>query len=193
MSTLTPFSQSELVAGTTQRKGICVALCDLWLRLIKLNPGEDPHGRLGQLRLMIPQALHYQDNYAGLRAIRGRTAARQQVAGNLGLHYVEQTTVSRRQSGMSGIRQKLASDIGYPGAAATWTLEFEGGSRHAVAGFCGIGGQEPILRLILHLFDPNVGEYRGELRELNSILDDLLGRFPVYHTVKSVCRTWEGS
>ncbi len=40
MATLTPFDQSNLLVGVADprvRDGICVALCDYWLALMKAN------------------------------------------------------------------------------------------------------------------------------------------------------------
>jgi len=196
MITLTSFSQGSLlsraVTDPITRNGVCVALCDHWLSRIKQRPNEAPERRRLELEQSLAQIIRYQRSYAIQRSQYGRTEARHQKGQQLGLKYTDQTTIMRVMIGMQGIRQKLAADISHVGSAATWTLRFADGSGHAIAGFCGISGQEPIIKLKLHVFDPNIGEYIGELTELNAILNDLLTKFPNYQTVTEVCRTTEG-
>ena len=195
MSTLTSFSQGALLSNTTTnpltQHGICVALCDYWLTLIKNDPDAAPSDRLQQLQQYVPQAMNHQRTYARLRQQHGREEARRQVGAPLGLQYDGQTMVMKEFLGMSGIRHKLAADLRTVGSAVTWTLRFADGSGHAIAGFCGLSGQQPILKYRLRLFDPNIGEYEGTLQELDVMLDNLL-RHPMYRTVTGVHRTSEG-
>ena len=48
---------------------------------------------------------------------------------------------------------------------------------------------ENMHQLTLYLFDPNIGEYMGTLRDLETMIQDLLGRFPLYLTAVEVRRT----
>ncbi len=198
MITLDPFSQGRILQAmpltdAVTRNGICVALCDYWLALIKMDPNESPSSRLQQLVQYFPQAMNHQRQYSVVRAQHGRNEGRRMVGGQVGLDYNEQTTLMRAMVGMRGIREKLAADISRIGAASTWSLRFMGGGGHAIAGFCGLSGQQPYMKMRLHVFDPNIGEYTGELRELDTILNDLLTRFPLYQTVTDVHRTSEDS
>jgi len=199
MINLTAFSQErqlqlQAILDRDTRNGVCVALCDYWLAQIKNHPDTPPTGRLQLLRDNFAQIMNHQRQYAGLRARRGREQARQEVGSPLGLRYnTDDTAIMTSSVGISGIRTKLAADIGRIGSAATWTLQFADRTRHAIAGFCGISsGPGPISHLKSHVFDPNVGEYVGPFRELDYILSDLLRRFPIYGTVTDVYRTTEG-
>lgn len=195
MSTLTDFSQGTLLRNTVTdpltRNGICVALCDYWLKLIKTSPSESPADRLLKLRAYFIRAMQHQRLYSGLRSQHGREEARRQVGAQLGLNYSDQTMILRTFVGMGGIKQKLGQDLSRIGAAATWTLRFADGGGHAIAGFCGLSGQPPIMRHRLHIFDPNIGEYEGTVQELNDMLDHLFRAFPMYATVTGVHRTSE--
>ena len=198
MITLTRFSQErqlqlQAIVDRDTRNGVCVGLCDYWLSQIKGAPEMPPAERLQLLRDNFARPMNHQRYYANLRAQHGREQARRQVGNQLGLRYhTDDTTIMRTHLGMSGIRARLAADIGWVGSAATWTLRFADGGGHAIAGFCGIGGQEPMLQLESHIFDPNLGEYTGPFRELDYILSDLLTRFPDYRTIVEVNRTTEG-
>jgi hypothetical protein len=76
------------------------------------------------------------------------------------------------------------------GVGATWTLRFFDGTGHAIAGFYGMFSPTGnIHHPRLFLFDPNIGEYRGDLSDLDAMLRDLLTRFPIYLTVVEVRRT----
>jgi hypothetical protein len=199
MITLTRFSQErqlqlQAIVDRDTRDGVCVGLCDYWLSQIKSHSDLAPAERLQLLRDNFGQIMNHQRHYAGLRDRRGREHARREVGDQLGLRYhTDDTAIMRTRVGIGGIRTKLAGDIGRVGAAASWTLEFADGTRHAIAGFCGIsGGPGPISHLRSHVFDPNIGEYVGPFRELDYILSDLLSKFPSYGTVTDVYRTTEG-
>jgi hypothetical protein len=196
MFTLAPFSQDvhlRSVKDPVLRNGVCVALCDHWLTIIKRFRDLPPVNRMRMLAQRIPEAFRHQQAYALRRAAVGRDAARREAGARLGLDYEAQTTVMRACVGMVGIRARLAADLGRIGAAATWSMRFAGGGGHAIAGFRGlvpVSGN--VHRVSIHVFDPNIGEYAGELGELDAILADLFGRFPLYATVNEVHRTTEG-
>jgi len=198
MYTLTRFSQGEqlrlqAISDATTRRGVCVGLCDYWLSRIKANPEMPPDERLGLLRGNFSRVMNDQRQYAGLRARQGRERARQQVGSRQGLRYsADDTAIMRIHVGMNGIRAKIAEDIGRIGAAATWTLRFRDGGGHAIAGFCGVSGRQPISHLRSHIFDPNIGEYVGPFRELDYILSDMMSRVGKYSTIVEVHRTTEG-
>ncbi len=175
------------------RNGVCVALCDHWLNIIKRHPDLPSVNRMRMLAQRIPEALRHQQMYGQLRDAVGRNQARREVGAGLGLNYEEQTTIMRAFVGMAGIRAKLAADLGRIGAAATWSMRFAGGGGHAIAGFRGLASITANMhRASIHIFDPNIGEYTGELTDLDAILSDLFGRFPLYATVNEVHRTSEG-
>ncbi len=191
----TPFSQDELLrrafADHGERRGVCVGMCDFWLRDVVERPDEPAADRLARLGLQFERIVQHQRHYSALFRL-GAGDARLQIARRLGLEYAGQTTVLARYVGLDGIRRRLASDIRRPGAAATWGLQFAGGQGHAIAGFCGLSGEAPLLRYELHVFDPNVGEYVGSLQALDDILADLFTRLPIYRTITGVERVFGG-
>jgi hypothetical protein len=196
MFTLSPFSQDahlHAVKDPVLRNGVCVALCDYWLNIVKRYPDLPSVNRMRMLAQRIPEALRHQKAYGQLRGAVGRNEARRQVGAGLGLNYEEQTTIMRAFVGMAGIRARLATDLDRTGAAATWSLRFAGGGGHAIAGFRGlIRVTGNMHRASVHIFDPNIGEYAGELTDLDAILADLFGKFALYRTVNEVHRTSEG-
>lgn len=196
MYTLAPFSQEHHLRSVTDpvlRNGVCVALCDHWLTIVKRYPDVPSVNRMRLLTQRLPEALRHQQAYAALRATVGRNEARREVGARLGLDYEEQTTIMRACVGMVGIRAKLASDLGRIGAAATWSMRFTGGGGHAIAGFRGlVSVTGNVHRAVMYIFDPNIGEYVGELSDLDAILTDVFGKFPLYATVNEVHRTSEG-
>ncbi len=197
MFALEPFSQGSLLrrypTDPITQGGVCVALCDYWLSLIKADYAVPAADRLRQLQHNFPVVIRHQRHYANLRAQHGREEGRRKLGQKLGLDYdPDKTLVERRFVRMEGIRKKIAADIGVVGTGATWTLRFADGSGHAISGFCGIAGQEPILTMRLHLFDPNIGEYGGQLSELDDMLQDLFTRFPFYQSIVALHRATEG-
>ncbi len=112
----------------------------------------------------------------------------------VGIDYDGQTTVTRIHVGRQGMLDKLAADLALPGASATWSMRFQAGGGHALAGTNGLVSITPTMhRMSLHVFDPNVGEYAGTIQDLPSILGDLFQRFPLYLTVTEVHRTRAGA
>ena len=196
MYTLTRFSQGDLLqlhlTDSVTSQGVCAALCDHWLQLLKTDLGAPADRRLQRLQENFPSIIQHQRTYALLRAQLGRERAREQVGEDIGLDYEGQTMVMKCSAGLQGMRSRMAADIGIPGRGATWTLRFADGSGHVLAGLCNLIGQEPILQMQLHVFDPNIGEYIGAMSDLDDILQNLMSWFPLYHTVIGVHRTFEG-
>jgi hypothetical protein len=145
------------------------------------------------LAQQMPDVRLHQKHYNFLRNQLGREEARRKVGSPLGLAYEDQTTILRARNGMHGIRAKLGADLGEPAAAATWTLRFPDGNGHAIAGFRGlVSVSRTVHRATVHIFDPNIGEYAGELADLDPILTDLFAKIPDYATITEVSRTSEG-
>jgi hypothetical protein len=188
---LIPFQQSDLLKNEHDadlKHGICVALSDHWLKLIRESNTQTPENRLIELTRFLPAARHYQLDYSKDRAKIGRIDARRKVGETLGLNYSEQTTILKSFIGIVGIKARMKADISSPGKAATWTLRFDDGSGHAIAGFCGIESIPVGFRYRIHIFDPNIGEYTGALEEVDTMLHDLLHKFPIYKTLVHVHR-----
>jgi len=196
MFSLTPFSQSDLlrtVADPALRRGVCVALCDFWLADVKPRPSRAPADRLQDLERRLLEVLNYQLLYSQRRRQAGRVPARREAGSALGLRYEDQTTIVRRSLDMGAIRRKLAGDLNAPGDAATWSMKFTGGGGHAIAGLYWLVSVTPnVHHPAIHIFDPNIGEYVGELADLDPILRDLFDKFPLYRQISEVHRTTEG-
>jgi hypothetical protein len=193
MFQLEGFSQAALLQNETDpeiRNGVCVALCDHWLADIRSRPNDSPRDRLRRLANNMPSVTQYQKQYGQQRAQQGPQQARKAMGKQLGHDFQQHTTVMPRMVGAAGLRQRLAADLAKVGVGATWTLRFPDDTGHAIAGFYGMVSQtENMHQLMLYLWDPNIGEYRGGLRDLDTMLQDLLSRFPVYLTVVEVRRT----
>jgi hypothetical protein len=193
MFQLEPFSQSALLRNETDpdiRNGVCVALCDHWLVEVRRHGNDLPRQRLASLAGMFAQIAQYQKQYGQQRAQQGPTQARRAMGQQLGHDFREHTTVMPAMVGAVGLRQRLAADLAGMGVGATWTLRFADGTGHAIAGFYGMFTRTGnIHQPRLFLFDPNIGEYRGGLEDLDAMLRDLLTRFPIYLTVVEVRRT----
>lgn len=191
--TLASFSQSRLLRSETDpeiRQGVCVALCDRWLQSFLDKPQASPEQRMQHLAATFDQAKAHQRRYGALRPVMGRERARQQVGEEVGLDYEAQTVVVRRFVGKSGILAKVAGDLKMPGAAATWSMRFERGGGHAIAGVNRIERVTiNIATTHAHVFDPNVGEYAAPISALPVILTDLFQRVPLYDTTVEIHRT----
>jgi hypothetical protein len=193
MATLTPFDQATLLTGITDpvlRGGICVALSDRWLAFMKESRLRTPQERLAALRAQAGSAMLYQEAYAWLRAAQGREEARTNLGRTVGHEYEHQTTIMRISVGMTGLRERMMADLDELGAAVTWTMVIPGWGRHAIAGFRGLVSiMNNMHKASLHIFDPNVGEYVGELEQLDGILRDLFRRVPEYQGIMELTRT----
>jgi hypothetical protein len=196
MFNLTSFSQSDLLHGVTDpvlQQGICVALCDFWLTAIRHRNNETPAQRLDYLWQNRGRAMSHQTRYAAQRAQLGPQAARTAKGAELGLDYEHQTTIMRLNLSAEEIRARLAADLRPLGGGATWTMRFAKGGGHAIAGFHGIVSLTGnIHQNRYHLFDPNLGEYVGAIQDLDAMLQDLFGRFPIYATTAEIRRATEG-
>jgi hypothetical protein len=196
--TLHSFSQrKQLLQGVTDpvlKKGVCVAACDVWLRLIKTNNEQPAAQRLQDLLSRRAEILAYQQNYGVLRGHVGPEDARSTVGQSGGLDFDHQTTIMHTHLRMPEVLSILSRDLQPLGGAAAWSMRFWGGGGHAIAGF------HNVVTLIkdvqaqhqYNVFDPNLGEYVGDLSDLSAILSDLFGRFPLYGTTAEIRRAWEG-
>ncbi len=193
MFTLTAFSQSTLLQGETDpdiRNGICVALCDYWLSDVKQRSRDRPEDRLNRLAANYPTIAQYQKQYGQQRALHGPEHARRQMGQQLGHDFRQHTTIMPAMLGAAGIRQRLAADLKGFGTGATWSMRFPDDTGHAIAGYYAMITKGTNINIAsLRLFDPNIGEYVGGLHDLDSMLADLLTRFPLYLTVCEIRRT----
>ena len=208
--TLYDFSQDVLLDGNPDpeaRKGVCVALCDFWLKNIMDNVSEPPPRRLIQLEGEFDAIVQYQGRYRQARNPADPFQARQQAARSLGLNYEEQTTIMRAPQGRAmipglagtrGIREKLATDLERPFNGSTWSLrgppsrEYPRGWGHAIAGFTSMRSETANMHTkTVHVFDPNFGEYAGDYVSLEAILADLFGKADFYAHVTEVRRVTE--
>ncbi len=197
MSTLTDFRQSSLLrlhaTDPITRQGVCVALCDYWLSTIKADHHQSAEERLDRLGDVFPQIMSHQIRYANLRAQHGRNNARRTVGRDVGLQYdTDKTIVTRRLVGLQGIRDRITRDLACPGVGATWSMRFATGGGHAIAGFYSARQTYKQIQLVIHLFDPNIGEYIGHTGELDDMLRHLMTRFSMYAGVTSLHRATEG-
>jgi hypothetical protein len=193
MFQLEPFSQSHLLRAETDpdlRGGVCVALCDYWLADIKWRPDDPPRLRLYRLASHYMLIAQYQKQYGQHRQQVGPQDARRVMGQHLGHDFEQHTTILPALIGTNAVRQRLAADLRHIGVGATWTMRFAPGGGHAIAGFYGMESlAENMHRARISIFDPNIGEYVGELRDLDFILNDLLNHFPLYQTVIEIRRT----
>lgn len=192
MATLTPFNQGELLVGATDpavRNGICVALCDMWLHLVRDSTARSPRERIALLRARAEKARQYQAAYAQRREIFGRIEARQQMGRRHGHDFEEQTVVAARFVGEAGMHARMARDLEELGTAVTWTIVVPGWGRHALAGFRGLESiSTNVHRASVHIFDPNIGEYVCEPHQIRAVLRDLFRRDPNYARVTEIAR-----
>jgi hypothetical protein len=192
MATLTPFDQGELLVGVTDpaiRNGICVALCDMWLHLVRDSAARSPRERVAAMRAQAPKARQYQAAYAQRREIFGRVEARQQMGRRHGHDFEELTTVFASCVGVEGMHACMARDLEGFGASATWSIEVPGWGRHALAGFRGLESlSNNVHRASVHIFDPNIGEYVCEPHQIRAVLRDLFKRDPNYARITQISR-----
>jgi len=190
--TLTSFQQGRFLDATDPetRDGVCVALCDLWLKSLFEAPGAAPRQRVQALAVDFSRAEAHQRRYGRLRDALGRDDARRHMGARIGIDYAEQTFVDMQlHAGRQGMRRKVADDLREPGAAATWTMRFSGGGGHAIAGINRIEPRPYGLEFRIHIFDPNLGEYAGDYGSCGAIIEDLVRRIPLYATTAIFHRT----
>jgi hypothetical protein len=160
---------------------------------MRTSPGANPDTRLRSLTQKFSAIVTHHRQYAQLRqATKNRNEARRQAGAHLGLDYLDQTTIihAPNLNSIAQVRERLANDVHAPGDAATWTLVFQNQDRHAIAGFCGITGTEPILKHQIHIFDPNIGEYVCSRADLDKVIQSVLVNYS--SPIVEVCRTTEG-
>jgi hypothetical protein len=190
---LATFRQADLLRNETDpevRRGVCVALCDIWLESFLKKPLVDPIHRMAFLATSIEDAKAHQKVYGELRDKHGREDARRSVGKDRDIDYDPQTTISRLSVGMDGIRAKLSADLTPAGAAGTWSMRFEPEGGHAIAGVNRPQAMRNNMnQLYAHVFDPNIGEYVGPLSILPAILTDLFQKFPLYAKTAEMDRT----
>ena len=184
---LASFQQARLLRS--DEEGVCVALCDFWLRTFLDQPSVLPRHRMAYLAGLIDQARSHQAAYGGLRAALGPEDARQEVGRGLGIDYEARTTIVQLRVGQTGMLAKLAGDLKPIGSAATWSMRFLAGGGHAIAGINRIESMTSNMhRAVFHVFDPNIGEYSGPTDVLPEILSDLFTRVPDYADTMEVRR-----
>ncbi len=190
---LTPFNQGDLLKGVNHpdlRGGICVALCDHWLALMRDSRARTPEERMDLLKQRSGAAMEYQFFYSGWRQDTGREEARARMGQRLGHSFEGQTRIMRAFVGFDGMVERMERDLAEPGAAVTWTMALPGMGRHAIAGY---HSKESITtnihRFARHLFDPNVGEIVGNPQEMRAMVRELFRLVPDYNCITELDRT----
>lgn len=174
------------------QNGVCVAICDYWLALIKNKPGQSAAERMAYITQNFNAVMYHQNSYLNLRQSHGRNQARKMVGGSIGLDYdMDKTMIMRRFMTMDHIAERIKNDVKVPGDAATWSLRFPMGG-HAIAGFCNIVGQDNIHRIVVHIFDPNYGECQTTTGNVVKAVKNLLQANDMYRSTTHVFRAGEG-
>jgi hypothetical protein len=198
MFTLSSFEQeTALLQGVTDpvlKQGVCVAACDFWLHGIKTDNEAPAARRLSTLARKRGEILAYQAKYSNLRRQDGPERARPAMGASLGHNFDWQTEIMSPWLALADIRDILARDIQPIGAGATWTMRFAAGG-HAIAGFHNIvaGPTDVIHQHRYHVFDPNIGEYEGDIGDLDAILSELFRQFPDYTRTITIRRARDES
>lgn len=180
--------QNRLNVPIEAQNGVCVALCDLWLFLMKSAQYQhlSPEQRMEKLASEqgMNYAINYQQQYSYNRQFLGRESGRNQSAAQLGHRFDPEGTVVMKSpfahdpDPLGNIKQRLKLDLKTIGSYATWSLRFSGGGGHALAGASNLRSNGPIHTITVNIFDPNIGEYSGDWVEADQILDDILSHFP---------------
>ena len=195
MFTRYDFVQGLLLKNVTDpevRDGVCAALCDFWLRAIKAGIAS-PDQRLRELTARFQEVIAHQKQYQRERERLGPVAARQRVGQPLGLDYEQQTSIMPACIGLQGVRDRLATDLRRLGAATTWSLRFIDGGGHVMAGFSGLTSiTENMHRQQVSIFDPNIGEYVGEITDMDDVFRDIFRLIPAYARINEVRRVTVG-
>jgi hypothetical protein len=195
MFTRYDFMQAQLLKNVTDpevRNGVCAALCDFWLRTIKIG-NASPDQRLRELAGRFSEVIAHQKQYQRERAKVGPVAARQRVGQPLGLDYEQQTSIMPACIGLQGVRERLATDLRRLGAATTWSLRFIDGGGHVMAGFSGLTSITTNMhRQQVSIFDPNIGEYVGEITDMDDVFRDIFRLIPAYARINEVRRVTVG-
>ena len=123
----------------------------------------------------------------------GREGARSTIGRGVGHDFQHHTTILPAIIGIDGMRARMIADLGSIQAAVTWTMDIPGWGRHAIAGYRGLVSITTIVHVAsLHIFDPNTGEYVGDLDQLEAMLRDLFKRNPHYNMIVQLTRTTTG-
>lgn len=212
MFTLAPFAQKQIldqqkIICNNTRYGVCVALCDHWLALVR-EGGTTAEARMAQLAEpgRFAKVMGHQRIYQHLRNRDGRATARKAVGAQVGIVYDrgEKTSITERSFGaeqhpkvlvlgVDALQACLREDLRGFFQGATWTLRFRGGGGHAIAGFCSLRSPTNNFHVQhLHIFDPNLGEYEGGWGDLLGMLGALMGPQGIYHDVVEIHRTGVG-
>ncbi len=188
---LTPFNQNAMLSRLQDpdaRRGACAALADMWLTLMEDATARSPEERMDSLRSTISFAIRRQAEYRDAFRRRGRDAARRELDERFGFGVEEQTRIERRFTGRAGMVMRMREDLELPGARASWSLIWPGGA-HAIAGVHNASRVTTnVMRVSLHLFDPNLGEYVGQLHEVPAIVDDMFQRVRPYSRIETMER-----
>ncbi|MFN6954393.1 MAG: hypothetical protein ACK4PG_06305 [Acetobacteraceae bacterium] len=171
------------------RRGVCAALCDMWINLMQDARARKPEDRMDSLRATISMTIRRQKSYKEQVREKGRQAGREFLSRGFGMEVEEQTRILRRFTGRTGMVLQMQKDLEVPGARVGWSLLFHGGGAHALAGcneFTMITTN--IMRRTVHLFDPNIGEYVGQPQDVPAIVDDMFRRIPGYNRVETMER-----
>jgi hypothetical protein len=194
MFTRYDFQQGQLLRGVTDpdvRGGVCVALCDFWLRSVKTER-LSPSDRLRVLTGRLSQVISHQKQYGLKRQQHGPLGARQLLGQPMGLDYAQQTTIMPAMVGLRGVQEKLGSDLRRPGDAATWSLRWVAKGAdvgHAMAGYSDLVSiTSNMHRQQLSIFDPNIGEYVCQVNETNDVFKDIFRLVPDYAGIYEVRR-----
>lgn len=174
------------------QNGVCVAVCDYWLALIKSNPTQSAADRLAYITHNFNAVMAHQNTYQQFRGALGREQARERVGRDAGLAYdTNKTMIMRRFMSMDHIVDRIRNDVMQPGDAATWSLRFPMGG-HAIAGFCNIESQGNIHKFMVHIFDPNYGECQTDFGDASRAIKSLLHANDMYRSTLHVFRASEG-
>jgi hypothetical protein len=190
---LVRFEQGRFLRNETDPDvagGICVALCNAWLKAMLVKPDEAPERRMQMLATQIAQAKAQQKAYGQLRQAHGPDEARRQLGAPQGMDFDAKTAVVRLNVGRTGILAKVQQDLRLPGAAHAFTMRFTTGGGHAIAGFnrlTRVTGN--IATMTVQLFDPNIGEYTAGFDGLKDVVDDLFNSFPDYANIGELRRS----
>jgi hypothetical protein len=189
---LTPFNQGAVlgqVPDAEVRRGVCAALCDMWMNLMRDATARRPEDRMDSLRATISMTIRKQRSYGELVRAKGREAGRKFLGKGLGMEFEELTRIERRFTGKTGMVLQMQEDLKLPGAKMSWSLLFQGGGAHALAGNHYMEAiSTNFHRRSVHVFDPNIGEYVGQVQDIPGIVDDMFRRKPGYNRVDTMER-----
>lgn len=192
MWTLVSFNQGAVLGQIPDRevrRGVCAALCDMWMDLMRDAKARQPEDRMDSLRATISMTIRRQKSYREQVRAKGREAGRRFLDKGFGMEFEELTRVERRFTGRTGMVLQIQKDLELPGARMGWSLIFHGRGAHALAGcnnFAEISTN--VMQRSVHVFDPNIGEYVGQSQDIPGMVDDMFRRIPGYDRVETMER-----